>query len=963
VALLIHKSLLFDEVTTGVGNTVVTARVMQRKGYLRVFCVHAPHAGNGDESRRLKVGMWWLEFSDFYTHILSLDAALAAPTPVIIMGDMNAKASGKTSFVGPSHFTSHLLADFCGQHSLDNATARFTKNQLRLTTFKGTKGRRAQLDCILVQNRWKSMVHDVYARDAPIPSDHRQVMVKTKLHLKKTPKNPIVCGHSTDWNLISKESTTRATFIHEVKAELATSNHGLEAMVGWHGWEHHTSTWDTMTNYSSFARAVRVSAGKTIPPKERIELPDAYSRETARGPIRTLYDLTRRDRLIEESYTEEATHQATHVLNDFVKLNITQPAKAWKLITQLTTPIGHVAHQPTKSSPDDIASHFKKVNGTARSRPTPVFSRRPTSGLVRSTPYSQKELHEAIQSLSSNKAVGEDGVAAEVLKIPEFFPILHQAANDYLKGTTPLEVLFTRLVMVPKKGDLSIVDNYRGIAIISLFLKLVNRLNINRLRALDPHIRHGQNGFRPMRGTSEHALALTILAERARLTGQDLVALFIDFSKAFDSVSHEALEAMLEAWCVPSNMIRCILQCYKHHKIKIPLPTGDVEYDVLTGVLQGDTCAPYLFVLLLDCVLDDSIQPLLGYPLVPTCDAFDLSHIRRPGLRPVQVNPDDFLTEMGFADDICLTCTKTSHAQQQLHLIQAKAREVGLEINVGPGKTEYIIVGNAVDSSICDIDGRTIEQVSVYKYLGTHPFDPQLCFEQRRRSAWIAIKKLEYVWKAVADRTVKLHFFQSLVSIVFTYGGVTWSSKMRDIVDTTYTKMLRHCLRDWYSDTWTLYDHGHIPHLSSILASKRVALVGHALRHEQLLGKVIQSTNLKRALKKGPTLTVLRQLQRDIPYEIEDWHLYAEDRQLWNKLSRDAGARREEQIYRRLAKARYHRWTSLPRLESRVFLLIAETSIKQHSFDLYPKTVIPRLRPLEHCERVNSFVHGKVTAD
>ena len=72
----------------------------------------------------------------------------------------------------------------------------------------------------------------------------------------------------------------------------------------------------------------------------------------------------------------------------------------------------------------------------------------------------------------------------------------------------------TRLQLVPKKGDLSVVENYRPIAIISIFLKLINRMLLNRLKVLDPYLRRGQNGFRDGRGTTEHAMALRNVPRR-----------------------------------------------------------------------------------------------------------------------------------------------------------------------------------------------------------------------------------------------------------------------------------------------------------------------------------------------------------------------------------------------------------------------------------------------------------------
>ena len=67
----------------------------------------------------------------------------------------------------------------------------------------------------------------------------------------------------------------------------------------------------------------------------------------------------------------------------------------------------------------------------------------------------------------------------------------------YSEGGIPEKWKILNIVPVPKKGDLTKPDNYRGISLISLVLKLYNRLIMNRLRpALDPLLRTAQNGFR-----------------------------------------------------------------------------------------------------------------------------------------------------------------------------------------------------------------------------------------------------------------------------------------------------------------------------------------------------------------------------------------------------------------------------------------------------------------------------------
>ena len=50
---------------------------------------------------------------------------------------------------------------------------------------------------------------------------------------------------------------------------------------------------------------------------------------------------------------------------------------------------------------------------------------------------------------------------------------------------------------------------------------------------------------------------------------------------------------------------------YRNTKVKVRSPDGDTEYfDIVAGVLQGDTLAPYLFIICLDYVLRTSIDKI-----------------------------------------------------------------------------------------------------------------------------------------------------------------------------------------------------------------------------------------------------------------------------------------------------------------------------------------------------------------
>ena len=109
-------------------------------------------------------------------------------------------------------------------------------------------------------------------------------------------------------------------------------------------------------------------------------------------------------------------------------------------------------------------------------------------------PFSPEEFQTAKKSIRCGKACGEDGITPEFLKYGGLDDIVLGFVNQaYTEGSIPERWKTLVIVTVPKKGDLTKPDNYRGISLISLVMKLYNRMIMNRLRpALDPLLRTSQ---------------------------------------------------------------------------------------------------------------------------------------------------------------------------------------------------------------------------------------------------------------------------------------------------------------------------------------------------------------------------------------------------------------------------------------------------------------------------------------
>ena len=145
--------------------------------------------------------------------------------------------------------------------------------------------------------------------------------------------------------------------------------------------------------------------------------------------------------------------------------------------------------------------------------------------------------------------------------------------------------------------------------------KLFNRVLLVRLRErLEMLLLPWQAGFRPGRNTVEQITCLRMAVDACRARKRNMVVTFVDFSKAFDSVDRRALRDILAFYNIPDIVINAIMSLYTDTTACVRTSSGCTdEFDTTSGVLQGDTLAPYLFVIVMDYIMCISLTVEDGY--------------------------------------------------------------------------------------------------------------------------------------------------------------------------------------------------------------------------------------------------------------------------------------------------------------------------------------------------------------
>ena len=221
------------------------------------------------------------------------------------------------------------------------------------------------------------------------------------------------------------------------------------------------------------------------------------------------------------------------------------------------------------------------------------------------------------------------------------------------------------------------------------------------------------------------------ILEGVRAKNLEVTILFVDFAKDFDSIHRRNMEQILLTYGLPKETTAAIMMLYRNTKVKVRSPDGDTDYfNIVAGVLQRDTLAPYLFSICLDYVLRTSIDKMKD-------NGFKLTKERS------RRYPAQTITDMDYAYDIVLLANTPVQAETLLHSLEWAADGIGLYVNAH--KTEYICFNQRGD--IPTLNSSSLKLVDKFTYLGSNVSSTETDINRWLAKAWTAIDKLSVIWK------------------------------------------------------------------------------------------------------------------------------------------------------------------------------------------------------------------------
>ena len=477
-----------------------------------------------------------------------------------------------------------------------------------------------------------------------------------------------------------------------------------------------------------------------------------------------------------------------------------------------------------------------------------------------------------------------------------------------------------RLKLVPKKGDLRDLNNWRGIMLLDAASKIISMIINNRLQRLLREVGiEEQNGFSGGRGCADGSFCIRQALKKRREHGLESWVLFVDLVKAFDSVPRGILFDVLSKFGVPPHLVRVIKRMNTDLKVTLDLDGEPVAVPCTVGVKQGCPLSPTLLLFVMQACLESlegamSDDVKLKFRTNTRMDGRNGGHVSGTDW----TNKGEF--EFGFwaslyADDAATPFASRAALLAATNSIYHHMRLFGLLMHVGsagkkskteamycPARTDKYGDGDTTDL-VLDCGG-TVSFSKSFVYLGSllhcdlsdrHDVDARI---KKASAAFGALRDRLFGSKDVPER-LKGKVYVGGVLAVLLYGCESWCLTAESIkrLSRWHNKRLREMCRVTMCQTFvhgitskSLQQRTGVFEVEHYLASRTLLWAGHVARmaKTRLPKRIMLSWVRAPRVAGGQEMNYGRSLARhlkrfDLPLAFVEWATLAQDRAAWRQ--------------------------------------------------------------------------------
>ena len=331
------------------------------------------------------------------------------------------------------------------------------------------------------------------------------------------------------------------------------------------------------------------------------------------------------------------------------------------------------------------------------------------------SPVTQEEVMKVIKSLKNSKSTGIDHIDTFVIKLvaPDIVgPLTHIVNMSIAKSTFPTPWKHAKVVPLLKKGDPLIPKNYRPVALLPIFSKILERIIFNQLvtylesnRLLHPN----HHGSRSGHSTSTALIQMYDTWVDEVDNGNMVGVMMVDLSAAFDMVDHSILLQKLQQFGLDDKAISW-MNSYLTKRQQSVFVDGCLSppKDIVCGVPQGSILGPLMYILYTNDIPDLAHNHTVTSSLpAPYCH----------GCGGTVCYVDDTTYSLAEKDPVALSSGLTEQYQVVSKYMAAN------KLVINPDKTHLLVLGSRAMSERRNLvslqaDGHVITPSKQEKLLG-----------------------------------------------------------------------------------------------------------------------------------------------------------------------------------------------------------------------------------------------------
>jgi hypothetical protein len=363
------------------------------------------------------------------------------------------------------------------------------------------------------------------------------------------------------------------------------------------------------------------------------------------------------------------------------------------------------------------------------------------------------------------KAPGSSGLTNEILRAaesPHFCKLLSNMFRfAYVTGTVPESWTKAVIIPVPKKGDLSLIENHRPISLLENIRKIFEKCLHGILTKSSKALSDEQGGFRNSRSTLDQCLILEEIIHSYKITTKKApVMAFLDIKAAYDSVDRTILLEKLKRFGISNASVESVRQLFNFNRASVKIgekTTG--SFSMPSGVQQGSILSPLLYSIFIDGIRDK----------LQAGNSFEI--YEKPKSLKMMLGKREKFNCLLYADDIVIFGKNADEVQKLVDLAQEYAAHNHFEFNLK--KCEFI---SPTASDKISINGAPIKKVASFTYLGiiftVKGIDAKAQLEKAQQKCISAVGMIERIGFNGGGFSLKLriHLYRSTIRSRMEYG-------------------------------------------------------------------------------------------------------------------------------------------------------------------------------------------------